>query len=151
QGNQGTAWTSSYSSIQPVKIFICPSRRDVKSVGARSDYATAHNGNSWASRPPDYLSILYGFDQYGAELGNPGPAYQKKGITIQNIVDGTSNTLFLAEKGMDPSTYMAAMSVYDNYWSWPTDCVSGGTDQGACLERVRCPFGFRQDRNGGYS
>jgi prepilin-type N-terminal cleavage/methylation domain-containing protein/prepilin-type processing-associated H-X9-DG protein len=150
QGNQGTAWTNpaTYTTIQPVKLFFCPSRRGTE-VGPRDDYATAHNGSSWVGPPPYFLSVLYGFDQLAAmSYGPVGSEYQRLGITIQAITDGTSNTLLLAEKGVDPSTYQAPMSAYDNYFTAQTNCIYGPV--GACLERVRCPFGFRQDRNGGY-
>ncbi|WP_084759890.1 DUF1559 family PulG-like putative transporter [Zavarzinella formosa] len=128
------ATTNWATTPQPVSIFFCPSRRST-TAGARHDYAASHHPSSWLS--PTGSSILYGYSQ----------APQ----TFASITDGMSNTLFLAEKGMDPSTYTATASPYDNTWSSTTDCTSGGTNQGACLERFRCPFGFRQDKNGGYS
>jgi prepilin-type N-terminal cleavage/methylation domain-containing protein/prepilin-type processing-associated H-X9-DG protein len=117
-----------------VKTFLCPSRRTTI-VGPRHDYATSHHPESWTAGGG--RAILYGY-------------LQTTGIGFAQITDGLSNTLFLAEKGVDPSTYTAAASVYDNNWASVTDCLSTGTDQGACMERVRCPYAFRQDRNGGY-
>ena len=128
------AKTNWVTTTQPVSTFYCPSRRTIV-AGARHDYASSHHPSSWTTGGGS--SILYGYSQ-------------TNGIGMANIVDGTSNVIFLAEKGMDPSTYSAASSVYDNTWASISDCVSGGTNQGACFERFRCPYAFRGDKEGGY-
>jgi len=84
-----------YSSIraggaaQPVKTFICPSRRST-SVGAVDDYAAARNPQSAAG---GLLSIL-----------GDGQSCTLSQVTNGN---GTSNTLLLAHKLMNPSKYMS--------------------------------------------
>jgi prepilin-type N-terminal cleavage/methylation domain-containing protein/prepilin-type processing-associated H-X9-DG protein len=128
------AQTDWVNNPQPVALFLCPSRR-VAAVGARDDYAGSHHPMSWIGGVR--RTVLYGYDT-------------ARPRRLADLTDGTTNVLLLAEKGLDPTQYQAALNPYDNTWSSRTDCVSSGTNQGACLSRFRCPFGFRQDKNGGY-
>jgi prepilin-type processing-associated H-X9-DG protein len=131
---------------EPIELFLCPSRRSV-TAGPKDDYATSHHPGSWLANPAtpgDASSVLYGYLQGLSELSRPAPTLDQ--IASQ---DGTARTLLLAEKGMDPKSYgRIGMVPRDRSWSFPTNQFSSWGD---LYERVRCPFGFRRDRDGGYS
>lgn len=130
----------------PIALFLCPSRRSL-AAGPKDDYATAHHPSSWLSLPPSPggpSSVLYGYLQDMSKFTRPG-------LTLAEVaaLDGTTVTLLLAEKGMEPKHYgRTGRAPRDRSWSFPTNEFSSWGD---CYERVRCPFGFRHDRNGGYS
>src|SRR5262249_2572035 len=93
---------------------------------------------------------LYGYlrlvsdSQSDSQLTRPG-------LTLDQVadLDGRAVTLLLAEKGMNPEHYGLVGAVpRDRSWSFPTVQFSSWGD---CYERIRCPFGFRRDRDGGYS
>jgi prepilin-type N-terminal cleavage/methylation domain-containing protein len=89
QQNQDT------SNPTAIAIFLCPSRRGT-SAGARDDYATAWHP-VWQWPTTRWYSIL------GTTTGNwPYPGTT---LTAVSNADGTSNTLLLAHKGMEPQHY----------------------------------------------
>jgi len=71
-------------AAQPVRVFLCPSRRDVV-VGAKSDYA-------YGSNPGNNLSSILGGEK-------PVP------LSMVTAADGTGNTLLLSHKGVGPNAY----------------------------------------------
>jgi prepilin-type processing-associated H-X9-DG protein len=127
-------------------LFLCPSRRSV-AVGPKDDYATSHHPSSWLENPPTpggASSVLYGYFQNMSQFTRPGLA-----LSQVAALDGTAATLLLAEKGMDPKHYgRIGVVPRDRSWSFPTNQFSSWGDT---YERVRCPFGFRRDRDGGYT
>jgi prepilin-type processing-associated H-X9-DG protein len=80
----------------PVKSFLCPSRRGT-SVGARIDYAGAYNGGIAEASVTNYV----------AEAGNYRSILNTQGVNMSVITNlaGTSNTLLLAHKIMQPVNY----------------------------------------------
>jgi len=82
-------------AAQPVKGFICPSRRST-SAGAKDDYASARN--------PSFNGV-----NYNSILGDG------VGVTLSMVTNGngSSNTFLLAHKGMNPA-YYAAGDAHDN-------------------------------------
>ena len=87
-GNPGAA--------QPVKIFLCPSRRDTN-VGAKIDYAGAYVGGIAEAAVTNYVA---GSNGNKSILNN-------NGVTMAAVTNGsgTSNTLLLAHKVMRPANY----------------------------------------------
>ncbi|HTU20190.1 MAG TPA: DUF1559 domain-containing protein [Gemmataceae bacterium] len=75
--------------LQPVKVYLCPSRRST-SVGPKDDYCTC--GNPLLNTGPPY---------YPAILANTFPVT----LSVVTNGNGSSNTLMLAHKLMNPSNY----------------------------------------------
>jgi prepilin-type N-terminal cleavage/methylation domain-containing protein/prepilin-type processing-associated H-X9-DG protein len=107
---------------QPVKIFLCPSRRS-SHVGPKTDYATADH--------PTNLPILLPspFEGWRSILGSPIWTIAPPTITINlhpgaNLnqiatLDGSSSTLLLGHKALSPSWYSAAgFRDFDGSWSY---------------------------------
>jgi prepilin-type N-terminal cleavage/methylation domain-containing protein len=100
QGNQDP------TNPQPVKLFLCPSRRGTE-AGPKSDYAAAMHptelaGNGWQS-------ILGG--PLGGDTG---------GVSLTQITDadGSSNTLLLAHRAMAPASYFGSGPLeHDPSWA----------------------------------
>jgi prepilin-type N-terminal cleavage/methylation domain-containing protein/prepilin-type processing-associated H-X9-DG protein len=88
---------------QPVKIFLCPSRRGPQ-VGAKDDYAAATHKTF--GEPPlsngEYRSIL------GGQLTLPSGVTTFGGVGLAVVTNGagTANTLLLAHKGIKPQYYL---------------------------------------------
>jgi prepilin-type N-terminal cleavage/methylation domain-containing protein len=96
-----------WANAQPVPIFLCPSRRSVGDE-AKIDYGTAQHPD-WAQVWPDaaagapyvgWYSILGGCHTHA------GPQTYG-GTTLRAVVnaDGSSNTLLLAHKAVEPRYY----------------------------------------------
>ncbi|MFO0927323.1 MAG: DUF1559 domain-containing protein [Gemmataceae bacterium] len=136
---------------QPVKQFLCPSRRDV-GVGPRDDYAAGHhpcfyvdeaNRNLW-------LSVMG-----GGYVAIPGTGAAQRGYTgcaLAHVTaaDGSSNTLLLAHKGMQPRYYRGGSPVY-NYSQ--TDVTWAALSAGIGLhdtwnEHRRAPLYLLRDTDG---
>ncbi len=124
-------------NYQPVKIFLCPSRRTTQ-VGAKIDYAGAYNGGIDEWMLTSYISTA----------GNDRSILNTSGTTMTVITtqSGTSNTLLLAHKIIRPMNYLGGSgtdpgytntSTYDHMrWS---DGYGGGTSS---------QKGYIQDNNG---
>ncbi|MFO0877615.1 MAG: DUF1559 domain-containing protein [Gemmataceae bacterium] len=159
-GGQGTFYTcilpyieqgnNSPANPQPVKLFLCPSRRDI-SVGPRDDYGAGHhpcfytdmaNRNLW-------LSILG-----GGYVAIPGTGFMQRGYTGCSLVmvtgaDGSSNTLLLAHKGLQPRYYQGGSPMY-NYTqtdvTWAAQSTIGLHE--TWNEHRRAPLYLLPDTNG---
>jgi prepilin-type N-terminal cleavage/methylation domain-containing protein len=100
----GTDTSSVAATGTPIKLFLCPSRRD-GGAGGKTDYAFAcQTGLDW--EVPGNRSILAG------DLGFGGTTL----IAVGNFA-GTSNTLLLSHKAMSTSDYQALSSPYDTFWA----------------------------------
>ncbi|HTU17671.1 MAG TPA: DUF1559 domain-containing protein [Gemmataceae bacterium] len=111
--------TNGPSAITPVKVFICPSRRST-SVGPKDDYATASNPSSAVSG--------------GVSILGDGMAVTLPMVTNGN---GSSNTLLLAHKLMNPSNYSNPNGPQD------TTFYDASFNNGGCggWDHVRCVDG----------
>ncbi len=105
-----------------VKAYVCPSRgnpmcspmRGVTNIGAlpasfaRSDYA-ANGGtkpNSAACTDKDYLTTSL-----------TGVIYERKGIKLDDIKDGLSNTYLAGERYINPDKYQGGETGNDGSWA----------------------------------
>jgi prepilin-type N-terminal cleavage/methylation domain-containing protein len=95
---------------QPVKNFICPSRRST-SVGARIDYAGAYNGGI-AEADATNFSFL------GAS-GNKS-ILNSQGTTLSVVTNlaGSSGTLLVGHKILQPRNYNGGSGKDRGYWDW---------------------------------
>jgi prepilin-type N-terminal cleavage/methylation domain-containing protein len=117
QGNQ-TPILQAGGAPSPVKLFICPSRR-TPAVGPVDDYAAATQ-SSFSIAPlsnPSYRSILGGANTGVTNCG---------GVTLITVTNGsgTSNTLLLAHKLMQPGEYQGG-GPDDTNWADPSGSASG--------------------------
>ncbi len=143
---------------QPIKIFLCPSRRDVN-VGPRSDYAAAHHQVMWDYNRADrqhWRSIMGGplvWIHQGIDRGYYAYAYFGASLLDISGADGTSNTFLLSHKGLAPQHYNGGSPAYvgsetDVSWvamSPPNDLTL------TWWEHKRSPGGAQQDHNNGYA
>ena len=114
-----------------IKNYYCPSRRQpvVYSNGARSDYA-GNGGTSMGTRGVDGMLVAQWSapSTANAQTFPPNQAARK----ITDVVDGTSNTIMIAEKQVHVSTMGTGKAGGDNEsWhnsGWDQDHVRFGKD-----------------------
>ena len=102
QGNQYTAIVTNgggTAAALPVKVFLCPSRRST-SVGAKIDYAAAWNGGI-----SEYMVVNYSTYAVGCSGNRSILNTSKTTLTTVTGGAGTSSTLLLAHKVMQPANY----------------------------------------------
>jgi hypothetical protein len=138
--------TNAAYPAKTVKLFLCPSRRGTD-VGPRADYASGHHPGLFLTN--NWQSILGGH-YFAAGTGVTYPAggvgaYSGTNLGAVTNADGSSNTLLLAHKGMDPKYYSGGSPAVGTY---------GTGDEGWAYtdnhwQFHRCPFGQVQDKNGG--
>jgi prepilin-type N-terminal cleavage/methylation domain-containing protein/prepilin-type processing-associated H-X9-DG protein len=89
------------AAARPVTIFGCPSRGDLSIRGLRGDYACGMHPDWLGGAYKNWYSILAGTDDSAPGFNNVSAT------TLAQISgqDGTSNTLFLAHKSLDPQYY----------------------------------------------
>jgi len=85
----------------PISIFTCPSRGGVSMRGARGDYAVGAHPDWLGGSYARWWSILSGDDALPNGFNNV-PATSVSQVSAR---DGTSNTLLLAHKALDPRYY----------------------------------------------
>lgn len=138
-GNQANA--------QPVSLFLCPSRRST-AVGAKADYATGQHPDWAQGSYTGWYSILGGDDAYAGGFNNVKPT------KIEDVTkgDGTSNTLLLAHKAMEPQYYNGnSPAIAMGGWAgtgpftWDEGWASV-INPGQFIQR--CAFGTIKDHNG---
>ncbi|MDB5307821.1 MAG: hypothetical protein JWO38_2023 [Gemmataceae bacterium] len=121
---------------QPLKVFMCPSRRAVQAypnyysygynnatgippVYAKTDYAAcagSQNADERDGGPPDYAtgdSAGYWSGRNDAAVFN-GPFYSHSQTTLVGLARGTSNTVMIGEKYLNPSNYTTGIDPSDN-------------------------------------
>jgi len=142
------------ANARSVPIFLCPSRRGMQPGIGKTDYATAGN-DSWfpacgSPASPVNETVITGIYWTSANL----LAARKYAVSLNKIEsrDGTSQTLLLAHKGMNPSAYKTGGSdVEDPGWPYPFWRDYPKNSPVACYtyDHIRCPFGFSLDTEGG--
>jgi prepilin-type N-terminal cleavage/methylation domain-containing protein len=123
-------------TLPGVKVFLCPSRRDM-SAGAKGDFCAP-------LRPARYVALGLGAGNYRTILDRQADPDDKNspalpGVHLRDITgaDGASNTVLLAHKAVQPSQYRAAMGTNDEGWAF----------LGNVYEHKRCPFKIFLDRD----
>jgi prepilin-type N-terminal cleavage/methylation domain-containing protein len=157
QGNRSDFVASDINNATPINIYICPSRRSAQymTIG-KCDYAGFDDADSsgFTTDQPDFESILHGYS-YDKTV-TPYMLYKRAPLSIELISsgDGTSSTLLLAHKGMDPLDYGNPDSLYDESWAAPA--CSGCPSPTSALYPNPYPFthyrlswGFFKDFSGG--
>jgi prepilin-type N-terminal cleavage/methylation domain-containing protein/prepilin-type processing-associated H-X9-DG protein len=132
-------------AIQPVKIYVCPSRRGIDLGLPKGDYGSARHFFYYlpSNTPPNdprwrWRSILGG-DHFAwtASAVTPNAAFT---ISDINNGDGMSNTFLLTHKGMDPNSYNDPNGINDQGWA----ALGVGTPFPG-YEHKRDPFTFSRD------
>jgi prepilin-type processing-associated H-X9-DG protein len=102
QQNQSAAVAGgNQAAAQPVSTFACPSRGDSSIRGLRGDYACGMHPDWLGGSYAGWYSILGGTDDSAAGFNNVPPT----SVAAVSSQDGTSNTLMLAHKSLDPKYY----------------------------------------------
>jgi prepilin-type N-terminal cleavage/methylation domain-containing protein len=132
---------ASAAAALPVKSYICPIRRST-SVGARIDYAGAYNGGI---SEQDITAVVPTATGNKSILNTPGTT-----LSVVTSLGGSSNTLLVAHKILQPQHYNGGSGKDKGYWDatkaqtgydhmrW-CDTFAGGTN---------AHRGFFQDNNG---
>ncbi|HVS37548.1 MAG TPA: DUF1559 domain-containing protein [Gemmataceae bacterium] len=94
----------------PVKLFICPSRRSAVAQPAHDDDRGTYNGGGWPWGKTDYAANALLVPNRGQPLVAPAA-----------ITDGTSHTLVVGEKAVDPNYALSGS------WYWDEPFYLGGS------------------------
>ena len=109
---RGRAWTV------PLQLYVCPTRRPVQAQEAVNDQYGTYQGGGWVWGKTDYAA--------NALLVPNRP----RCFRLADVTDGTSHTVLLGEKAMNPLNY----STGTWYWDEPFFTGgSGGTQRGSGL------------------
>src|SRR5262249_47945703 len=153
---------ASWDSAPPIKIYYCPSRRTASSATSRvgkEDYAFVMDDTWWfgpvppaPDGTPHWRGIIYG----GAG-GLPRPVPGSLTLAQLSGMDGSSNTLMLAGKGMRPADYQNPAASDGNAfadsltWAYPCIPLSNPADPNSIgtwnYQHIRMAWGMVQDTN----
>jgi prepilin-type N-terminal cleavage/methylation domain-containing protein len=125
----------------PVKSYICPSRRST-SVGARIDYAGAYNGGI---QEQDITSVVPAATGNQSILNTQGTT-----LSVVTSLGGSSGTLLVAHKILQPQNYNGGSAKDPGYWN-ATKAQSGYDHMRWCdtfAGGTNAHRGFFQDNNG---
>ena len=97
------AWT------MPVKLYVCPSRRETEAQVPVDDEYGEYNGGGWAWGKTDYAAN-------GLVIPN-----RPRCLPLSAILDGTSHTILVGEKAMD------SRNLTEPTWFWDEPFFIGGS------------------------
>jgi prepilin-type N-terminal cleavage/methylation domain-containing protein len=146
QGNQTTAVTADLNAAKPVKFFYCPSRRAPNPAGPGvEDYAMASSEGFWTGNPASKLETILD----GTLWSTGSDHFFRQGVSLGTVTntDGSSNTILLAHKAMDPLDYSKPATSGDNLtFAYPKNTTTGTSGNGGWnYQHARYPYGFDQD------
>ncbi len=95
--------------LVPLKIYYCPSRRLPEAQAPENDEYGQYNGGGWVWGKIDYAGN-------GWMIPN-----RPRTLTFASITDGTSHTILVGEKAMDPRNYESRT------WYWDEPYFAGGS------------------------
>jgi prepilin-type N-terminal cleavage/methylation domain-containing protein/prepilin-type processing-associated H-X9-DG protein len=96
--------------VDPVAVYACPSRRGpLAEVPVNDPYGT-YNGGGWPWGKTDYAANSLVIPNRGKPL-----------LEVSDINDGTSNTVLVGEKAMNPNNYTTGT------WYWDEPFFTGGS------------------------
>jgi prepilin-type N-terminal cleavage/methylation domain-containing protein/prepilin-type processing-associated H-X9-DG protein len=90
-------------NIKPVLIFLCPARRN-SDVGPKDDFAAPMSPMTISPTFAGWRSILDAYNM-DSPMGDGTPPLGGVSLTELTNADGSSNTILLAHKGMQPQFY----------------------------------------------
>jgi prepilin-type N-terminal cleavage/methylation domain-containing protein/prepilin-type processing-associated H-X9-DG protein len=119
------------AAATPIKTFLCPSRRGTD-AGGKADYCGAYHGgvNGLSIAGGMFNSAVAAPDANGfqtlMDTFTLGP--KAIGVTLGRVTNGagTSNTILMAHKSLQPVDYLSNLSSNDVGWAW-TNLIVGGT------------------------
>jgi prepilin-type N-terminal cleavage/methylation domain-containing protein/prepilin-type processing-associated H-X9-DG protein len=126
--NAVTLWSNSSTGngiAAGVKIYLCPARN-------RNPFSKPGSGNSPSHGGPftDY-AITVRYDSWsGSNSPLTGQTYRRTGLANVTNLNGTSNTIYVGEKSIDPGMYNHTVSN-----SWDENIFSGAYG-GTCRSDV---------------
>ncbi len=97
--------------VDPVKIYVCPSRRQAVALPAQNDAHASYSGGGWKWGKIDYAANVFLCPNRGLPL-----------VSMAAITDGTSHTLLAGEKAIDPALFPTGS------WYWDEPFFLGGSD-----------------------
>jgi prepilin-type N-terminal cleavage/methylation domain-containing protein/prepilin-type processing-associated H-X9-DG protein len=140
QGNLYNQMVSANGTVnttlaQPIKGFICGSRRNT-SAGAKTDYCGAYNGGV-SEYPITNISGAYGNDKTILNTKNTN-------LQIVTNLSGTSTTLLMMHKLMDPAHYFGGSGQDPGWANTLSLYVTGGG-----FDHMRWSDGYAGGANAG--
>ncbi len=119
-----------------VKIYTCPSRRQPEAQVPVNDEFGSYNGGGWPWGKIDYAANQFVIPNRGSAL-----------FRVDDIRDGTSHTILVGEKAVNPKNYNTGTW----YWDEPFFTGgSGGTQRwGSVIVRDSTNMGFAYRENWG--
>src|SRR5262249_27207538 len=125
-------------SPQPIKLFLCPSRRDW-SVGPKDDYGAGHHPDWWFG---DQSWSILGGPYVRKPKGGSRIGYFGVSLAVVSNRDRSSNPLLLSHKGVAPRFYAGgsppAFGHKRTDYTW---------SEGSHWEHKRDPRSFHYDAN----
>jgi hypothetical protein len=103
---------STYSTrawSQPLQTYACPSRRPAQTQQPQNDEYGVYEGGGWSWGKIDYAAN-------GWAIPN-----RPRCLRLSDFLDGTSQTVMISEKAMDPSNYLRPT------WYWDEPFFTGGS------------------------
>ncbi len=134
--SQYLAAAQQVNGTMTVKTFLCPSRRS--GVGPFIDYSGANHGPPQPTGIPGGVAILDTF--------TVGPRVAGVTLTTVSSGAGTSNTLLLAHKSMQPVNYGGGANNNDRGYAYTPFMPGGGFDH----MRLADPSGSGSSQGRGY-
>jgi prepilin-type N-terminal cleavage/methylation domain-containing protein/prepilin-type processing-associated H-X9-DG protein len=99
----------------PIKSYLCPAR-------GRVGFANQGGNSPGYNGPiPDYAVNGISWDPYGDGRDSNGPGGVNIGLAAVTNLNGTSQTIYMGEKSVDPADYTNQCSC-----NWDEDIFSGG-------------------------
>jgi hypothetical protein len=94
---------------QPLKLYICPSRRSVKAEAPANDFYGDYEGGGWRWGKTDYAAN-------GWVIGD-----RPRCLRFADITDGLSNTILIGEKSL------SVRAIEEPTWYWDEPFFTGGS------------------------
>jgi prepilin-type N-terminal cleavage/methylation domain-containing protein len=140
-------WAGALKATQtPIPQLICPSRRDVQcyprvqfmapgdnqAYNAGGDTSSKLNRSDYAGNAGDFYvnwatgpsTLNNGFSNVGFHPDSPkstGVLYQRSSIPMKQVTDGTSKTMLVGEKYLNPDNYETGTDISDDQAAFAGD------------------------------